>query len=185
MEKHRSSPSRSIDNPTVDPLGTKRKLHRPFAFTKVTPRYNQVEGYIVAAEPFDTLPRVLIASRRLAYKPPVMRYAWLAPRDLILEYARTHKLTRQYGRALSEFETMNRAVAAINKKCGALIPDTLLKLRSTLLGGMEHTTLVISLYTNFDLKRRDLPSGDAIELIRQALDLKEPPKWFLDGLDWR
>jgi len=177
--------SRSIDLPTLDPPGTKRKLHRPFAFTKVRPRYDQVESYIVAAEPFDTLPRVLIASRRLVYKPPVVRYGWLAPRDLLLDYARSHKLTRQYGRELSEFDAMERALTVISKKCGASIPDTLLELRSTLLGGMECRTLVISLYTNYDLKRRDLPSDDAIELIRKALGLEGSPRWFLDGMDWR
>ncbi|KAH9917512.1 uncharacterized protein B0H18DRAFT_1123592 [Fomitopsis serialis] len=111
---------------------------------------------------------------------------WLASTSRFPPRIRTgHKLVKKWERGLYDCECMERALAAICKECGACTPSDLLGLQSTLLGSMESSSLIVQVYSNFDLKRRDLPSEDEIELVRQALDLKGPPRWFLDGTDWR
>ncbi|KZT63584.1 hypothetical protein DAEQUDRAFT_733660 [Daedalea quercina L-15889] len=179
--------SLTIDLPSLDPPGTKRKLHRPFALTNPRPRYDQVAGYLRAAEPFDVLPRTLIPTRRITFKPPIMHYGWMAPQDFLLDYARSHKLTRQWGRKLIDAECIIRAVETIGKKCrGKVDDDGLVSLQITLIGpDREREKAVISIYTNFDLNRRNLPSEDTIERLRQAFGLEEPPKWYLDRFSWR
>ncbi|KAH9841096.1 uncharacterized protein C8Q71DRAFT_905063 [Rhodofomes roseus] len=183
MEIYQSS--RTLDLPSLDPPSTKRKLHRPFAFSKVRPRYDQIKDYLASAEPFLTLPRLLVPSRRVKYKPPVMRYGWRVSQDFLLDYARTKRLTRKWGRDLTEYERMDRALATINKKCGASMSDVILQVQTTLLDGMGCRTFVISMYTNYQLKRTDLPSQDGIERLQRAFGFEEPPSWFLDGLEWQ
>ncbi|TFY59177.1 hypothetical protein EVJ58_g5943 [Rhodofomes roseus] len=177
--------SRTLDLPSLDPPGTKRKLHRPFAFTKIKPRYDQIKDYLASIEPFDTLPRLLIPSRRVNYKPPLMHYGWRVSRDFLLEYARTNKLTRQWGRELTDYECMDRALATINKRCRASMSDTILQVQTTPMDGAQGRTFVISMFTNYHLKRTDLPSQDGIERLQRVFGFKEPPKWLLDGVEWR
>ncbi|TFY59184.1 hypothetical protein EVJ58_g5939 [Rhodofomes roseus] len=136
MEKKCASSSIVLAG-SLDPPNCKRKLQRPFAFTKSKLRYEQVEGYLTVVEPFEVLPRLLVPSRRVAYKPPIMHYGWRAPRDFLLDYARKHRLTRQYGRHLNEYERMVRALVTINKRCGSAMSEDLLKLLSTLIGSLE------------------------------------------------
>ncbi|KAH9933799.1 uncharacterized protein B0H18DRAFT_982092 [Fomitopsis serialis] len=177
--------SRTLDLPSLDPPGTKRKVRQPFAYTKVKPRYDQVKGYLATAEPFLTLPRLLVPSRRVKYKPPLMHYGWRVSRYLLLDYARANRLTRRWGRDLTNYECMDRALATINKKCGASMSDVILQVQTTLLDGIQPRTFVVSLYTNYELKRIDLPSQDGIERLQRASNFEEPPRWFLDGLEWR
>ncbi|EPS94856.1 hypothetical protein FOMPIDRAFT_162696 [Fomitopsis schrenkii] len=142
--------------------------------------------FLNSAEPFEKLPRALIPTRRIAHQPPILHYGWLAPRRALVEYARSNKLSRQYGRDLDDVNCIMRALKALNKKSKAKIPDDLLHLSDTVTGGWkEETTLFISLYSNFDLKRKDLPSQDAIERLQSALGVEGPPKWFLDGAEFR
>ncbi|KAH9841097.1 uncharacterized protein C8Q71DRAFT_439010 [Rhodofomes roseus] len=176
--------ARSVVPPSVDPPGTKCKLHRPFAFSSPRPRFEQVEGYLTVAEPFLTLPRPLVPTRRIACKPPLMHYGWRVPRDLLLDYARQHRLTRKWGRVLEECEYMERAMIDINKKSGAGIPSDLLKLQPTSLGSPEDFSLVVTLYSNYQLKRRDLPSEEQFNVLRQGLGIEGPPRWYLDDEDW-
>ena len=136
-------------------------------------------------DPFDTLPRLLIPSRRAPVRPPTLFYAWLAPRADLLDYARAHNLHKRSGRAISDVDCLNRLLQAVNKKSAHKVPGDLLRIKATAVGGRrDPSTLVVSLYSNYDLNRDDLPSQEAIEALRLALGFEGPPKWFVDSLRW-
>ena len=144
-----------------------------------------MDPYLEVAEPFPTLPRLLIPSRRVPVKPPVMHYGWRAPRDFLLAYAQAHKIRRKWGRTLSEYERMSFALAAIDTECNNGVPSYYLRLQLTCIGNVEsQQMLIISIYTNYDLQQDHITSEDAIERLRKSLELPEPPAWFLDHEKW-
>ena len=53
-----------------------------------------------------------------------------------------------------------------------------------MIGNQDAFDLVLMIFTNFNLKRRDLPSVDAIECLWQALGIEETPGWFLEESQW-
>ena len=149
------------------------------------PALAQVDPYLEVAEPFPTLPRLLIPSRRVPVKPPVMHYGWRVPRDFLLAYALAHKIKRKWGRALSEYERMSFALGAIDAECNAGTPSYHLGLQLTCIGNLQSDQmLIISIYTNYELRLDNLTPEDAIERLRKGLELTEPPAWFLDNEKW-
>ncbi|EPS94849.1 hypothetical protein FOMPIDRAFT_1062995 [Fomitopsis schrenkii] len=178
-------PPQTIELPSLDAPGTKVKLHRPFGYTKIRPRYEQISAYLETIDPFDTLPRLLIPNRRVRVRPPTLFYGWLAPREALFDYARANKLHKRHGRETLDLECIDRVLQSVNKKSGAKVPGDLLKIKTTAVGGRrDPSTLVVSLYSNYDLNRRNLPAEEAIETLREALGFEGPPKWFVDSLRW-
>lgn len=115
-----------------------------------------------------------------------MRYGWRAPLDFLLEYARKNRIRRKWGRDLSDYEKMSFALSALDKKCGSGMSSHHLRLRLTLIGWSERRTLIISMYTNYDLeKASSLPSEEEVERLQKALGMQEPPAWFLDNEAWK
>lgn len=60
----------------------------------------------------------------------------------------------------------------------------MLGLYLTVIGNQEKSDLVFTVYSNFDLKRLDLPSEEAVEIVRKALGVEESPAWFLPESSW-
>ena len=55
----------------------------------------------------------------------------------------------------------------------------------TCIGNVEsQQMLIISIYTNYELRLDNVTSEDAVERLRKALELTEPPSWFLDNEKW-
>ena len=145
----------------------------------------QIQSYLAVAKPFPTLPRLLIPSHRVAYKPPLLYYGWRAPRDALLAYAKRSKVRSNLRRRkLSELERMINGMIAVNEELGHAIPMDMLGIHLTVIGNQEAFDLVLTMFSNFDLKRRDLPSEDAVERIRKALGIVEAPGWFLAESQW-
>ena len=115
-----------------------------------------------------------------------MRYGWRAPLDVLFEFARKNRIRRKWGRELSDFEKLSFALSALDKKCGSGMSSHHLRLRLTPIGKPDEESLVISMYTNYDLEDTEsLPSEEAIERLQKALGLQEPPAWFLDNEAWK
>ncbi|KAH9837850.1 uncharacterized protein C8Q71DRAFT_754841 [Rhodofomes roseus] len=170
---------------SLDPPGTRRGLPVPFAFSERRPESGKVLDAAPHMEPFNTLPRILIPSTRYAWKPPCLHYAWLAPEAMLLDYAKKNKLNRRLGRKLNVPGTMRAALLAMIIREGvADISQDYLRIQTSPVGMKEEATLLVAVYTNFDLKRADLPSDHTIEKIRQRLGMEGPPRWYLDSTYW-
>ncbi|KAH9917514.1 uncharacterized protein B0H18DRAFT_1123594 [Fomitopsis serialis] len=170
---------------SLDPPGTRRRLPAPFAFSERTPDEDEVLKAVRHMKPFDTLPRILIPSSRYAWRPPRLFYAWPAPEKVLLDYAKKNKLARRARRKLSLTATMYEALHAMIRGDGvASINPSYLWINLSPIGMTDGSTILVSVYTNYDLKREDLPSDEMVEKIGQRLGMEGPPKWYLDGYRW-
>lgn len=116
---------------------------------------SQVQSYLTAAEPFRTLPRLLIPSRALVYKPPLMYYGWRAPRDTLLAYAKKSKITGNLSRRkLSVLERMIFGMIAINEGLGRPAPGDMMGIHMTVLGNQETWNYVFTVYSKSIYLRR-------------------------------
>ncbi|KZT63586.1 hypothetical protein DAEQUDRAFT_815562 [Daedalea quercina L-15889] len=183
MEMPRSS--RTIMLTSLDPPGTKRPIPPPLAFAPKLDRHG-IRDKLRKAEPFDTLPRGLIPSRRYAWGPPRLLYGWPAPEQLLLSYARKHKIVQRFRRRIVMPGTLNTSVDEIIRTEGvADISCDLLRVSATHMGMKDDNLVyIVAVYSNYDLKRKDLPSEETISTIRERLGINEPPKWYLDVAQW-
>ena len=70
---------------------------------------------------------------------------------------------------------MSFALGAIDAECNAGTPSYHLGLQLTCIGNLQSDQmLIISIYTNYDLRMDTLTSEDAVERLQKALDLMEP-----------
>ena len=114
-----------------------------------------------------------------------MYYGWRAPRDALFDYAKRFKVrTNLRRRKLTEVERMINGMIAVNEQLDNVIPMDMLGIHLTVIGNQEAFDLVLTMFSNFDLKRRDLPSEGAVECIRTALGIEEAPGWFLAESQW-
>lgn len=114
-----------------------------------------------------------------------MYYGWRAPRDALLAYDKKFKIRGNLRRRkLTEFERLLHGMVAVNEDVGRIIPGDMIGIHLTVVGNQEALDLVFTVYTNFDLKRLDLPSEDAVDTIRKALGIEEAPGWFLSESQW-
>ncbi|EPS94852.1 hypothetical protein FOMPIDRAFT_101875 [Fomitopsis schrenkii] len=79
-----------------------------------------------------------------------------------------------------------KVLQAVNKKSGGKLPAELLRIKATAVGRRrDPSTLVVSLYCNYNLNRRDLPvKGEVIKTLWDALGLEGHLKWFVDSITW-
>ena len=81
---------------------------------------------------------------------------------------------------------MNFALATIDNASNAGVTNYYLRLQLTCIGNVEsQQMLIISIYTNYELRENNITSEDATERLRKALELTEPPAWFLDNEKWK
>ena len=97
-----------------------------------------------------------------------------------LTYAKRFKVqTSLRRRKLTELEHMINGMIAVNEHLNHVVPMDMLGIHLTVIGNQDALNFVLTIFTDFNLKRRDLPSADAIECLRQALCIEEAPGWFL------
>ncbi|KZT63583.1 hypothetical protein DAEQUDRAFT_115003 [Daedalea quercina L-15889] len=136
-------------------------------------------------EPFYTLPRCLVPSRRYVRRPPRLFYAWPAPENVMMDYARKRRLVKRMRGEVDVIGTLIRVLHRMIRFDGvADIDRDFLQIKASPIGEDSSGVLLVSLYTNWDLKRRDLPSDEMIEKIRLCLGIDEKPRWYLDGYYW-
>ncbi|KAH9917513.1 uncharacterized protein B0H18DRAFT_1034433 [Fomitopsis serialis] len=177
--------SRTVQLSSLDPPGTQRKLTIPFAFTKQRPDRCKLLKAFPHMKPFDTLPRLLIPSSRYAWRPPRMFYAWPAPQKTMLDFAKKHKLVKRARGGINLHWTLRRALCAMIRTddlAQDISPD-FLYLRGSLVGAKDGITLLVALYSNYDVKRGDILSDETVEKIRERLGVEGRPKWYLDCCD--
>ncbi|KAH9917506.1 uncharacterized protein B0H18DRAFT_1034413 [Fomitopsis serialis] len=175
--------SRHLVLPSLDLPGAKRELQSPFTY-KARPKRSEITSYLKNLEPFDTLPRLLIPTSSVPYRPPTMCYGWRAPRATLFQFARDHKLLDRSGGKVSEISSIIRSFPAFKEEHWPSIHKDFVQLEWTMLGPRDDTRLLVAVYTNFDLKREDLPDEDDVESVRAALGVEGPPRWHLAGDYW-
>ncbi|KZT63582.1 hypothetical protein DAEQUDRAFT_733658 [Daedalea quercina L-15889] len=146
---------------------------------KSRPKSREVVPYLNAAEPFDTLPRLLIPTRAFPYKPPVLGYGWRAPRAALFEYARQRKLHQRRSGEVDELASIMHAFPTFVREHWPSLHEHYIKLEWSSIGPADTNHVLVIVYTNFDLKRVDLPSSEEIESIGNVLGVEDRPGWFL------
>ncbi|EPS94826.1 hypothetical protein FOMPIDRAFT_1054758 [Fomitopsis schrenkii] len=179
-------PSQLLQLSSIDLPGSKRCLSFPYAFSKQEPDLQKMTQKAPSLQPLDTLPRILVPSSRYAWRPPRMYYGWVAPQELLLDHAKKHKLL--FPSKSREFlpRNLSRALKSMIRLDGVaeIGIDFLTIKRSPVQMKDGRLTIIVSVYTNYDLKRVDLPSDECIEKIGQCLGMEEPPKWYVDCERW-
>lgn len=165
---------------------------------------------VTDGEPLAKLPRILVPSRAMMIKPPVMHYAWPVDLGFLIEFAQERGLVEYYPRSEdsdddSEDEgeqngpayrydgtiltaSATNALHRIVFDAGARIPTDTLSYRLGLHGRTKRgQSAIASFYTNYDLHRTDLPPLEEIEKLREVLRVQNegPPKWYLDISDYK
>lgn len=64
------------------------------------------------------------------------------------------------------------------------IAHDLLRIMVTHMGAVRDLIPILSVYSNYHLKRRDLPSEETMRKITECLGIEEPPRWYLDAANW-
>ncbi|KZT63587.1 hypothetical protein DAEQUDRAFT_733664 [Daedalea quercina L-15889] len=64
------------------------------------------------------------------------------------------------------------------------ISSDLLRVGVTHMGMVDDLVPIVAVYTNYDLKRKDLPEEETILKIQQRLGIDGPPRWYLDVARW-
>ncbi|TFY59179.1 hypothetical protein EVJ58_g5945 [Rhodofomes roseus] len=99
---------------------------------------------------------------------------------------KTRNAPRRKAPTMDRIGSMRCALRALAIEAGAHIPTRLLKISLGIQRmGVRETSLIISFYSNYDLKAGDLPTTEDIEKLRVAVGSQHPPGWYLDRSDYR
>ncbi|EPS94828.1 hypothetical protein FOMPIDRAFT_100849 [Fomitopsis schrenkii] len=182
----RATSSRMLQLSSIDPPGSKRRLTFPYAFSTQEADKQKMLQTAPSLQPLDKLPRVLVPSGQYAWWAPRMHYGWVAPQEMLLDYAKKHKLLFPSKSRQFLPRTLSRALNGMIRIGGVaeIGIDFLTIKKSPVQMKDGRLTIIVSVYTNYDLKRVDLPSDECIEEIGQCLGMEEPPKWYADCERW-
>lgn len=162
---------------------------------------------MLASKPLDILPRSLIPRSWLPLKPPILHFGLEVDEGAVIAYAEKHHCVVRYSELGQEDEddlpddgktpwcnprwpdvavdfTIMCAVETAMKEIYG--PDGVPRFSVEGTGHRAHKTIV-SLFTNYELTRRSLPSQEEVKRLAEILGVKAQPKWFLDLVEmfWR
>ncbi|KAH9841094.1 uncharacterized protein C8Q71DRAFT_721503 [Rhodofomes roseus] len=99
---------------------------------------------------------------------------------------KTRNAPRRKAPTIDRIGSMRCALRALAIEAGAHIHTRLLKISLGIQRmGVRETSLIISFYSNYDLKAGDLPTTEDIEKLRVAVGSQHPPGWYLDRSNYR